>query len=521
MSFSDYDLLLSDGEFAPKPALARPATRLCPRCGYTVPCYRPLESEYFGCLNCYQFFRVLPGAVTQAVHKFGPAGPAPALALGSVGTLGNYRVRITGCQRRSEKDDLTAQWLEYQLTPADAAAEAAAKANPGFPVQLAEYQGHWQLVRPVPGLAAKVPKKGDEWEDPQDGQRPYRLWHRYQPLVLEAQGEFDWNVLDDEHLHIVELTGAPYLLSGERRPGQAYTWYRSRYLEPAQVAAAFGVPTSQLPPRQGVGASQLPPDSATWAPLRHLTWVGIVLLLALQALLLSRTGALLLEEGFVLAPPPLLAADTLAAPALRARLAAARDTLTTYPTSDANYPTSDQERVEAIRSLATTHEAQLSQQLAALMARGTQPLLASRSFAVAAPAALRLSVEVPSLDNNWMELGLTLVNEQTGRTHEATRALERYSGYEGGESWSEGSTSDDVMFNAVPAGRYHVNLYPSTDPQHPATSAINLRAEPAYGLWGNFWLLLLGLSAPLAGLWLRRYRFEQARWQGSDYGPDG
>ena len=523
MSFSDYDLLLSDGEPAPKPDAtpARPAIRLCPKCGYSVPCYRPIESEYFGCLNCYQFFRVLPGPVTQTVRKFGPAGAKPALALGSVGTLGGHRVRITGCQRRGEKDDAGAQWFEYQLAPADAAAERAAKADPAFPVQLAEYQGHWQLVRPAPGLAAKVPKKGDEWEDLQDGKRPYRLWHRYQPLVLEAQGEFDWNVLDDEHLHIVELAGAPYLLSGERRQGQAYTWYRSRYLEPAQVAAAFGVPIGVLPARQGVGASQLPPGSTTWAPLRHLTWVGIVLLLAVQAVLLGRSGGLLLEEGLVLAPPPLLAADTLAAPALRARLAAARDTLTIFPASDANYPTSEQERFDAIRSLATTHEAQLSQQLATLMARGSQPLMASRSFAVAGQSALRLSVDVPSLDNNWVELALTLVNEQTGRTYEATRALERYSGYEGGESWSEGSTSDDVTFNAVPAGRYHVNLYPSTDPAHPATSAINLRAEPASGLWGNFWLLGLGLVTPLAVLWLRRYWFEQERWRGSDYGPEG
>lgn len=520
MSLSDYDLLLSDGEPTPKPA--QPTTHSCPGCGYAVPCYRPFESKYFGCPSCYQLFKVLPGQVTQVVRKFNPA-PAllPALKTGSVGTLGGYRLRITGCQLRGEKDDATAQWLEYQLAPADAVAEAAAKTNATFPVQLAEYQGHWQLVRPALGLAPKVPKKSDEWEDAQDGNRPYRLWHRYQPLVLEAQGEFDWNVLDDEQLHIVELTGAPYLLSGERRPGQAYTWYRSHYLEPAQVAAAFGLTTGQLPSRLGVGASQPPPGSATWPHLRHLTWVGLVLLLAVQALLLSRPGSPLLEQGFILMPPALLAADTLAAPALRAQLAATTDSLNTYLNPSSSFSTGDLERNETERGMATARVAALSQQLAALTARTAQPMLASRSFDVTTQAALRLKVDVPSLNNNWVELALSLVNEQTGRTYEATRALEYYNGTEGGESWSEGSTSDEATFNAVPAGRYHVNLYPSTDPQHPATSTIDLRAAPSYGLWGNFWLLLVGLGAPLAWLGLRRYSFEQDRWRGSNYGPEG
>ncbi|MGI4870056.1 MAG: hypothetical protein ACRYFX_02625 [Janthinobacterium lividum] len=518
MSLSDYDLLLSDA--APDPTSTRPSTRICPKCGYTVPCYRPTESQYFGCLHCHQFFRVLPGQVTQAVRKFGPPGAAPALALGSVGTLGGYQLRITGCQLRSEKKDPKAQWLEYQLSPADAATAKAAAHNPAFPVQLAEYQGHWQLVRPASGISPNVPKRGDVWKDPNDSNRPYRLWHRYQPLVLDAQGEFDWNVLDDEQLQIVELTSPPYLLSGEQPPGKAYTWYRSHYLEPAQVAAAFGLSTSQLPARLDIGASQPPLANATWSPLKSLTWAALVVLLALQAVLLRRGIPPLLSQDFIITTPTFRPADTLAARTLRAQIAATTDTIPAHltPTSTSTYV--DLERNETARIMANARLALLNQQLAALTTKTSPTVLVSHSFTVDGPAALYLQLKLPGLNNNWAEVALSLVDEQTGRTYEATKALEYYSGVQGGESWSEGDNAAGINFSAVPAGRYHCNLYPSTDPQKPADGALHLYVEPNYGLWGNFWLTLAVLLAPLTALYIGRYFHEQARWSNSNYGPE-
>nr|GFD33715.1 hypothetical protein [Tanacetum cinerariifolium] len=168
------------------------------------------------------------------------------LPLGTTGTLGGYQVRLTGYQVRSEKDDRTAEWREYQLRPA--------KPIPGddpidFPLQLAEYQGHWLLIRRAtsfPATEGNHSFQSKEWTSPTTG-NSYRLWHRYQPIIRDAQGEFDWNILDDEELKMQEFICPPYLLSSEQAQNDKPVWYLSEYLEPAQVAAAFGVNISQLP----------------------------------------------------------------------------------------------------------------------------------------------------------------------------------------------------------------------------------------------------------------------------------
>ncbi len=42
----------------------------------------------------------------------------------------------------------------------------------------------------------------------------------------------------------------------------------------------------------------------------------------------------------------------------------------------------------------------------------------------------------------------------------AVAALALYHGTEGGENWVEGDPKESAVLSAVPAGRYHLNLYP-------------------------------------------------------------
>ncbi|WP_375417401.1 hypothetical protein [uncultured Hymenobacter sp.] len=505
------------------PAEAPPATRACPHCGHAVPCYRPAESRFFSCPECRHFFRAAPGE-PQAYLEASPLtapGPAPRLALGSVGTLSGYRLRVVGYQRRGEQGD-AAQWGEYQLAPADATAEAAAAADPAFPLQLAEYQGHWLLIRPAARGPQRVVGRGVVWNDPADGDRPYRLWHRYETRIVEVRGEFADNVLAAKPHNVVELVSPPYQLVGEVQPGKTYTWYRARYLEPKQVAAAFGLRPDQLPTRTGVGAAQPPPGSLSWGRLTQLAWAGLVLLLVLQALLLLRQAPMLAEQEFTL-PDQTAAGDSLAVRYQRAQLGAAADSLRSTQSSAFGGPVTvaEAQRVQLARRQATDSLwARRRQAYAAAINAPPLPItLISRSFQVEGPTALSLHLEAPDLANSWVEVSASLINEQTGRAYEATRALEYYSGTESGERWSEGSKSASVDFNAVPSGRYHVNLYPTTDPLQPYKNTLGLRVTADNGLWSNFWLALLALGLPVLLLSIRRYYFEQERWQNSNYGP--
>ncbi|WP_315817558.1 hypothetical protein [Paraflavitalea speifideaquila] len=53
---------------------------------------------------------------------------------------------------------------------------------------------------------------------------------------------------------------------------------------------------------------------------------------------------------------------------------------------------------------------------------------------------LLVKVDAP-LVNNWLETNITLVNADNGKEYPLVVGFEHYSGYEDGESWSEGGTS--------------------------------------------------------------------------------
>lgn len=440
------------------PAFAPPGTWVtCPKCAAQVPCYDAAGSEYFGCFKCRTYFRADPTAVSSLaaiVSGFKQElPPGPGLPLGATATLGGYHCRLTGYQVRSEKKDRSAEWREYQLRPAEA---VAGDVPIDFPLQLAEYQGHWLLIkraREFPTTENPRPKGAQEWTD--KAGRRYRLWHRYQPIIRDAQGEFDWNILDDEALNISEYTSPPYVLSSEQFSRRPATWYLAEYLEPWQVAAAFGVYTSSLPATQGIGAAQ-PGPIPSWPHLLRVALAALVALVLTQtALVLWQPPRQLLEQGFT-------AAEASAA--------------------------------------------------------GTSQVLVSNSFEVTGPTALNIELRVPNLDNHWVEVTASLVNEQTGRGYEFTRSVEYYHGYEGGESWSEGSASAEAVLRQVPSGRYHFNLYPSLD-TGVGTAGMSVQVTQNTPLWSNFFLALLALGIVPALLGWRHHAFERQRWENSDFNP--
>ncbi len=480
----------------------------CPKCQARVPCYDPAGSEYFGCFKCRTYFRADPAApyspatVVSGFKRELP--PGPSLPLGATGPLGGYQVRLTGYQVRGEKNDRTAEWREYQLRPA---IPFQGDDPIDFPLQLAEFQGHWLLIRRAPSFPATKGShsfQGKEWTSPSTG-NGYRLWHRYEPIIRDAQGEFDWNILDDEHLKIQEFTGPPYLLSSEQAPKSKPTWYLSEYLEPAQVAAAFGLPVGQLPSRQGTGAAQPNPHQTGTA--WRLFGVAAVLLLALAAWLAITRPSSELTDTFVipavpvaadapvaLTPPP--AGDTLGLAAARATAAAAPPAV---PEPKPELP-------------ATSPPA------APTTAPGYSQMLVSKTIALTHPAALDIRFDAPGLSNHWLEVTASLVNEQTGRGYEVTRSLEFYEGMEDGEHWTEGSYSANAVISGLPPGRYHLNLYPSLEAGTGDTE-LRVQLEQHTGFFSNFALILLIMSILPFWQFVRHSAFENSRWENSDFAP--
>ena len=452
----------------------------CPSCGHLIACYDPAHSRYFGCPKCHSYFSAQPqtGEVGRVIRTFQSGErPAAVLQVGTVAELGGYRCRITAYQVRNEQADARARWGEYQLRPA----EPLPGGEPDdFPLQLAEYQGHWLLIRRA--LTHPAAHTG-EWPaavsyDPHTD-RTYRLWHRYRPHVCGARGEFDWNILEDEHLHIQEMTCPPYLLASEQRGTDTPAWYLAEHLEPLQVSEAFGV--TRLHQRQGVGAAQ-PGPAPHWPQLRRLAGAMLGLLVVLQVLL-----ALVLRR-------PTDFNQTFNIPATAAPATTAETTLGS--TSDPATATASAPAIPPAYS----------------------QMLVSQNLTLANSSLLKITFTTPDLLNHWVEVTGSLVNEENGRGYEFSKSLEFYEGVEDGEHWTEGDRSASVLLHDIPAGRYHLNLYPSAEAGAGSTD-LRMELESNSVPWSNFWLLLALLSIVPIWKWYGQRQFEVERWENSDFGP--
>lgn len=466
----------------------------CPKCATQVPCYEPSRSACFGCFNCRTLFEANPAApdgkarIIKGFRKEHLIGPS--LPLGITGALGRYYCRVTGYQVRTEQQDRIAEWREYQLRPA----EPIVGDDPiDFPLQLAEYQGHWLLIRQArsyPATKGNQSFQGKEWTSPSTGDT-YRLWHRYQPVIRDARGEFDWNIIEDERLKVQELTCPPYLLTSEKSPDRQPIWYLAEYLEPSQVAAAFGVDASTLPNRLGTGAAQLNPHDT--APAWRLFGVAALLLSLLAGWLAITRPSTATTETFIVPGAP-------AAPAASASLLIASPTVDSL--GRAVIPAADAAATPSTPAAST----------------GYSQMLVSKTIVLTYPSALDITFTAPNLTNHWLEITASLVNEQTGRGYEVTRALEYYEGVEDGESWSEGNHSVSAVISGLPPGRYHLNLYPSPEAGMNDTTLL-VELEQHAGFPSNFAIILVLMSVLPLWHWMRRSSFESSRWENSDFAP--
>jgi hypothetical protein len=128
-------------------------------------------------------------------------------------------------------------------------------------------------------------------------------------------------------------------------------------------------------------------------------------------------------------------------------------------------------------------------------------------------------ISAVSLQNNWMELDLSLVNENSNKAYAATQVIEYYSGVDDGESWSEGSTRSETRFSAVESGNYRLLIEPSTGAISPSGMDMAVEIKRGVPVWSNFWMIaLLILIFPIYAV-IYRWYFEYKRWDNSDYAP--
>ncbi|HEU0301702.1 MAG TPA: DUF4178 domain-containing protein [Longimicrobium sp.] len=142
-------------------------------------------------------------------------------------------------------------------------------------------------------------------------------------------------------------------------------------------------------------------------------------------------------------------------------------------------------------------------------------VMVSEPFTISGrPARLKVRVET-DVSNAWASFDMTLVNEQTGRTREFGDEVSYYYGWDGGESWTEGSHRGGASVPRVPPGRYR--LVVAGQASAPVTYTV--RATHGAPARSMYLLALLALLVPPVWRTIVRGVFEHNRWMESDYPP--
>ncbi len=123
-----------------------------------------------------------------------------------------------------------------------------------------------------------------------------------------------------------------------------------------------------------------------------------------------------------------------------------------------------------------------------------------------------------NIDNNWMYTAVTLVNEGTGDLYDLDLEAEYYHGYEGGESWAEGSSWVSQVVSQVPEGKYYMIIHPEKPTNMPVVN-LNISVQRDVYVFSNGFIALLLLAIFPVFYFYRKRSFEAKRWYNSNYSP--
>lgn len=320
--------------------------------------------------------------------------------------------------------------------------------------------GHWSYGEPVDAGAVQV----DVARNMTYNEVTFRGYAGNSLRVDEVYGEFYWQVkVGGPYTSAIDAIAPPAMLSREV-DGQEVNYTLSTYLPLETVRRVSGV---NLPDeRRGVAPHQP----------RMLPHLGKIMLLFLGLLIAAgafwggrATNRVVTAQSYSFPPgkPP--------APPLPAEMAAT-------PLGQDDLPGN---------------------------AFFTEP------FAITGGKNVEIVVSATGLSNTWAYLVVDLFNEQTGQFYSLPFELEYYSGYDGGEYWSEGSTRRSKRLGPIPAGSYVARVEGVHGTSSDVGAFVTIRQDVfQFSNWVlAFVALLLVFGIPL----LRRRYYEKKRMENAGF----
>lgn len=321
---------------------------------------------------------------------------------------------------------------------------------------------HWNFVQAVPPGEVTESAKSVSFRG-----KNYKIFQDAQAKVEVVLGEFYWKVETGEQVRGVDYVAPPYMLSKE-----VSTVYVTDPNDPEKTRRATGeinwslgtyIEVPQIEKAFNVTGLPRPSGVAPNQPYKH-KWVYKYWLLFLGVLLL--TGFLMLvvsgseKEVF-------------------------KQTVTLQPLANAD---------------------------------ATQVFF-SEPFELAGRRNIRIEGESP-VQNTWVYLEGDLINDDTGVVQSFPIDISYYSGYEGGESWTEGDQKDSTSTSSMPAGRYVLRLEGQWEKwQEPAVVSVTIQQNVATGF--NLLLALIAITIGPIVMLIYHISFEHKRWAESMFTSSG
>jgi hypothetical protein len=334
--------------------------------------------------------------------------------------------------------------------------------------------GHWSYVQPVATGAVTL-----GYNVRYDGVQ----FQRFQTAELRVDsvlGELYWRVQAGERVSAEDYIAPPAMLSREVSANEQ-NWSLSTYMTRDDVRAAFAQDD-----KANRKALELPVPTGVAPNQPYGGGIGKVTALVVAAFLALGIGKC------ASSPDTQKLYHRFTVPMNPGRPAPSFDPLAGLPSSSATSSSPDGAAAPAEAAVAFSDRFRLE---------------GGRNV------AFRLSANV---SNNWVYAALDLVNDDTGAVRSIDKSIEYYSGTDGGESWSEGSTTEQAVIGPVEPGNYVLRV----EAQHGGPGDVDLGVEIRQGVFraGTFWTMFGLFMVPFAFVGFHAISFRKRRWENSNVG---
>lgn len=233
---------------------------ICTQCSSSITVKAFPYSQSCGCNQCGSYYSYSHLLGFRRVGN-GITNENPRILLGTIGEINGIRFEVIGYTQKEEKNSYHAKWREYTLY----------NTENGFAF-LSEYDGHWIFLREK-GKSPLMASDSDK--DIQFGNKHFELFNSYTCKVVNARGEFPYDIFDNQESKYHEFIAPPEIWIRERDNKDGIRWFEGNHISPREVEKKFD---AGVPYRIGVGAVQ--PGSIKKRDFYKAVFIGFVILLA-------------------------------------------------------------------------------------------------------------------------------------------------------------------------------------------------------------------------------------------------